>query len=149
LRDAVTAANLWAELGTDWLALDCELMPWSAKAQELLQTQYAAVGAVASQTLRDAVALLRQTEARLGESIPLAARYVTRADKTAQYIAAYRRYCWNVVSLDDLRLAPFHILASEGAYTSISLISGIWSRQQSCAQTLTRSFRKHNIGSSM
>jgi hypothetical protein len=32
----------------------------------------------------------------------------------ARYIAAYRRYCWPVSSLDDLKLAPFHLLASEG-----------------------------------
>jgi protein phosphatase len=31
-----------------------------------------------------------------------------------QYVDAYRRYCWDVASLDDLKLAPFHILASEG-----------------------------------
>lgn len=30
-------------------------------------------------------------------------------------MAAYRRYCWPVRSLADLRLAPFHLLASEGA----------------------------------
>ena len=42
-----TAAGLWEEFGTDWVCLDCELMPWSAKAQELLRTQYAAVGAAA------------------------------------------------------------------------------------------------------
>jgi 3' terminal RNA ribose 2'-O-methyltransferase Hen1 len=28
--------------------------------------------------------------------------------------AAYRRYCWPVQSIADLRLAPFHLLASEG-----------------------------------
>ena len=32
---------------TDWVVLDCELMPWSAKAQELLRNQYAPVGAAA------------------------------------------------------------------------------------------------------
>jgi protein phosphatase len=37
LRDAVEKVGLWAELGTEWLGLDCELMPWSAKAQELLR----------------------------------------------------------------------------------------------------------------
>jgi protein phosphatase len=31
-----------------------------------------------------------------------------------RYVDAYRRYCWPVKSLDDLRLAPFHVLASEG-----------------------------------
>jgi protein phosphatase len=32
-----------------------------------------------------------------------------------KYRAAYRRYCWPVNSLADYRLAPFHLLASEGA----------------------------------
>ena len=44
LQSAANAAGLWEELGTDWICLDCELMPWSAKAQELLQKQYAPVG---------------------------------------------------------------------------------------------------------
>jgi protein phosphatase len=34
---------------------------------------------------------------------------------TAGYVDAYRAYCWPVSSLDDLSLAPFHLLASEGA----------------------------------
>jgi protein phosphatase len=44
LQAAVNTSGLWDELETDWLCLDCELMPWSAKAQELLQKQYAPVG---------------------------------------------------------------------------------------------------------
>nr|WP_299746869.1 hypothetical protein [uncultured Tateyamaria sp.] len=41
-RDAtcVVVAGLWEELQTDWVLLDAELMPWSAKAQELLKRQY-------------------------------------------------------------------------------------------------------------
>ena len=31
---------------------------------------------------------------------------------------AYRRYCWTVESLADLKLAPFHLLASEGGVHS-------------------------------
>ena len=29
-------------------------------------------------------------------------------------MAAYRRYCWSVDSVSDLKLAPFHLLATEG-----------------------------------
>src|SRR5256885_16575395 len=29
------------------------------------------------------------------------------------YVASYRRYCWPVNSIQDLRIAPFHLLASE------------------------------------
>ena len=36
VRAAVDASGLWDELQTDWLCLDCELMPWSMKAQELI-----------------------------------------------------------------------------------------------------------------
>jgi len=31
-----------------------------------------------------------------------------------QYVEAYRGYCWPVKSVADLKLAPFHLLASEG-----------------------------------
>ncbi len=31
------------------------------------------------------------------------------------FVEAYRGYCWPVVSVDDLKLAPFHLLATEGA----------------------------------
>jgi protein phosphatase len=30
-------------------------------------------------------------------------------------VKTYRRYCWPVHSLDDLKVAPFHLLATEGA----------------------------------
>jgi protein phosphatase len=38
IRDAVTTAGVWDELATNWMVLDCELMPWSAKGQELLKS---------------------------------------------------------------------------------------------------------------
>jgi len=31
-----------------------------------------------------------------------------------RYIAAYRRYCWTVRDVNDLKIAPFHILATQG-----------------------------------
>jgi protein phosphatase len=44
VHGAVDAAGFWEQFHTDWICLDAELMPWSAKAQELLRQQYAAVG---------------------------------------------------------------------------------------------------------
>ncbi len=64
VREAVTRAGLWDEFQTDWICLDCELMPWSAKAQALLNEQYAPVGASADAMLGDAVELLKQAESR-------------------------------------------------------------------------------------
>ncbi len=43
LQEALTLANFWEQMETSWVCLDCELMPWSEKAQALLQDQYAAV----------------------------------------------------------------------------------------------------------
>jgi protein phosphatase len=34
--------------------------------------------------------------------------------RVAQYVDAYRRYCWPTEGLAGLKLAPFHLLASEG-----------------------------------
>lgn len=114
VKDAVTEADLWSELETDWICLDCELMPWSAKAQELLQHQYAAVGASATAALSEVLPLLRQAAERDSEVRTLGDRFASRLTMVRQYVQAYRQYCWPVSSVDDLKLAPFHVLAAEG-----------------------------------
>jgi protein phosphatase len=112
---AIAAAGLWAELGTDWLALDGELLPWSAKAGELLRGQYAPVGAAATATLAAETSVLAAAAARGVDVADLLQRSRRREDAAAKFVAAYRRYCWAVESVDDLRLAPFQVLAGEGS----------------------------------
>jgi protein phosphatase len=65
VRSALDAEDLWATLETAWVCLDCELLPWSAKAQELLRSQYAAVGAAGQASLPRVVASLVQAAGRL------------------------------------------------------------------------------------
>ncbi len=118
IREAMAAARFWDRFETTWACLDCELMPWSAKAQELLRTQYAAVGAAGSASLPTAVATLQQAAQRLaGPEKELAETAVSsfqqRHGQIDRFVAAYRNYCWPVNSLDDLKLAPFHLLATE------------------------------------
>jgi protein phosphatase len=113
VRAAVDTSGLWDELETDWLALDCELLPWSAKALELLKTQYAAVGASARAALAASVQGLEAGVGRGVEVEQLLARVQDRLRMSDQFVDAYRRYCWKVESVDDLSLAPFQILASE------------------------------------
>ena len=112
---AITQSGLWEELATDWVCVDCELMPWSAKAQELLKQQYAAVGAAASAALPPTVTALEQAASHTEGIEPLLDKYRARQEMASQFVASYRRYCWPVSGLADLRLAPFHLLASEGA----------------------------------
>ena len=112
---AVTAAGLWDEMRTDWLCLDCELMPWSAKAQELLRLQYAPAGAAGVRALDAAKSALDAPSARVDGLAELTQRTGARLDALTKYREAYRQYCWSVRSIDDLKLAPFHLLASESA----------------------------------
>jgi protein phosphatase len=114
IRDAAGRAGFWEEHETDWFILDCELMPWSAKAQELLRQQYAAVGTSSRAALSDTVALLKKTAAQNNEANDLLTRFQGRLEAAEKYVAAYRQYCWRVDSIADLRLAPFHLLATEG-----------------------------------
>jgi protein phosphatase len=114
-RAAMTASGMWEELSTDWACLDTELMPWSAKAQELLREQYAAVGAAARAALPATIDVLERTAHRVNGTDQLVERYRRRLEAISAYVEAYGRYCWPVKSVEDLRVAPFHLLASEGA----------------------------------
>ena len=119
LRSALDATAFWDEFSTDWAVLDCELMPWSAKAQELLKSQYAAVGSAANGALPAVLQSLTAASDRLqGEESHLLdglrERFTQRRQAAEQFVDAYRYYCWKVESVADYRLAPFHLLATEG-----------------------------------
>ena len=114
VHQGISDAGLWDELETDWVVLDSEIMPWSLKAQELLREQYAAVGAAARNGLTVAESLLRQTAARGIEVADALVGVEERLGLVQLYNDAYARYCWQVESLADIQLAPFHLLASEG-----------------------------------
>lgn len=118
IQDALGVANFWSELATDWACLDCELMPWSAKAQELLRQQYAAVGAAGLPATRQAVDMIEKAAQRLADEentfSVLRDRYRAKHEQIDLFVKSYRNYCWPVQSIEDLKLAPFHLLATEG-----------------------------------
>ena len=121
--------NFWEDFGTDFVVLDTELMPWSAKAQGLLENQYAPVGICGKMGLAASVEALeyactRQNDAyevaayTSGQNVDLNAvleNYKQKADAVDGYINAYREYCWTVEGVNNIRIAPFHVLATEGA----------------------------------
>lgn len=111
---AIEKANLWRDLATDRMTLDCEIMPWSAKGLDLLRNQYARVGAAAGAAIPATIAALTQAQARglaLDEKL---AAWHKRAENLDKYRRAYGTYCWATDGLQGLRVAPFHILATEG-----------------------------------
>jgi protein phosphatase len=111
VQTALSEAGFWEEFQSSWFCLDCELMPWSAKARELIQRQYAAVGVAGVSSLAAVVQATQQSPA----ARDLTQVYQLRLESLRKYRDAYRQYCWPVNSLADYRLAPFHLLASEGA----------------------------------
>lgn len=114
LDAALTSCGLWETIASDWIILDCELMPWSAKAQELLREQYAPTGAAASAVLKAAEQLL-QVAGERGVDVKTEAESVrSRRLDSERFVAAYSQYCWPVESIADYRIAPFHVLAFEG-----------------------------------
>ena len=130
MANALSASKFWDAFSTKWVCLDCELMPWSEKARDLIKSQYAAVGAAATASLGAATDTLEKTLGRtdleMGFELPpksgnrefdlpkLLGKIESRKRSVERYIKAYGQYCWPVHSVTDLKLAPFHILATEG-----------------------------------
>jgi protein phosphatase len=121
-RDVVDKAGLFEELGTSWVLLDAEILPWSVKAGQLLRDQYAATGAAARAALPAAVSALSlfaaretSTPAVTSAATELLDRTRARLSNADAFVAAYRRYCWDTSGLDGVRVAPFQLLATDGA----------------------------------
>jgi protein phosphatase len=88
-------------------------MPWSAKAQELLRRQYGPTVAAAKASaavLLEAIGEGRQIEG-LDTLRAAASARLANATEMERTIAGY---CWDAVSADDYRIAPFHLLVAEG-----------------------------------
>ena len=113
-RLRAAAAPLFESLETDWLALDCELLPWSAKATELIKSQYASVSAAARHALPGALESLAKATARGLDVTDLAARARQRLANAVAFRDAYAAYCRPARGPDGITLAPFQILAAQG-----------------------------------
>jgi len=112
LRAACTP--LFDSLDTDWLVLDAELLPWSAKAMGLVREQYASVGAAAHHALPAAATVLATAAARGLDVADLAARTARRTASAEAFRDVYAAYCRPTDGLDGITLAPFQVLAAEG-----------------------------------
>jgi protein phosphatase len=115
VREALERHGFWERFQTTWVCLDCELMPWSAKALELVRQQYASVGTAARVGLGEAVSALQLAVTRGVDVGALLEQHKVRLDLADRFAQAYRHYCWPVESLRDIRIAPFHVMATEGA----------------------------------
>ena len=114
----IERSGLWNQLNSDWLLLDCELLPWSFKAEPLIKRQYAATAHAGNAMLTAAIQSLSQQRGRHAELEQLHVKLQNRLDCITSYQDVYGRYSWEVKSVGDLKLAAFHLLASEAAVHS-------------------------------
>jgi protein phosphatase len=115
VNKALTKSAFWEKHNTDWVCLDTELMPWSAKAQSLLKDQYASVGTAAQNSLSQVEQTLQKAIDRgIDGAKQSLEKFSYKKGAISKYVQAYRNYCWEVKSVEDYKLAPFHILATEG-----------------------------------
>ncbi|TDL45580.1 polynucleotide kinase-phosphatase [Microbacterium oleivorans] len=109
LDAAIERAGLWDELGSSWVLLDAEILPWSLKAGDLIRDLYASVAAAAETATDAAGAVLARAAASGIDVSALASRNRARAEGARGFRAAYRRY---VGDESDARIAPFQVLAA-------------------------------------
>ena len=115
VRRAADRCGLWGALDTGWLCLDCELMPWSAKAADLIRSRYESVADASRLGLDRTLAALEGAKAHGSDTVELLQRFRHKADMAKDYAEVVGRYNWAVDTVDDLKLAPFHLLATEAA----------------------------------
>ncbi|WP_298344747.1 polynucleotide kinase-phosphatase [Ferrimicrobium sp.] len=115
VRAGIEAAGLWDQLATEWLILDCEILPWSFKTEDLMRRQYAVVGAAAARSLGREKEVLEAVAARGMDVAHAIEQLNRRIGHVENFAKVYQHYSWPVRSLDDLQLAPFQILAGEGS----------------------------------
>jgi protein phosphatase len=84
----------------------------------LIDEQYRPVGEAGLAGTAAAAKIAEQAAARGVDTGELAARLKSRAANAAAYDAARRRYARPARGIEDLRLAPFHVMASQGAVHS-------------------------------
>ncbi len=99
-------------LGSDWLILDAELLPWNIKGERLIREQFAEV-AVAGGSEADVLATeLARATARGLDLGALSDRCERDRRNRAAFTAAYSRYVDADAGIDDVRIAPFEVLAA-------------------------------------
>lgn len=117
LHKALTEANIWERLNTTWILLDTEIMPWNFKGEYgLIVKQYADIGCSGKNTLHKSKTSIDNyvsTKDKPSDNIlNLKKLYDERYSCIEKYIDSYSNYIWKINSFKDLKIAPFHILAT-------------------------------------
>lgn len=108
LHAELVAKNYFEKMGTDFVLLDAEILPWNLKAQSLIDKQYAHV---AEHALMDRQKLATKLQTTLVDVADWQKQYKELLRNAVRFDAVYQNYCWSVDDLSSIQVAPFHILA--------------------------------------
>ncbi len=111
LNQALLANHYFESNNTEFVLLDAEIMPWNLKAKELISSQYAHV---AENAILDRTLLTEKLKKAAGEKeefIDWLNEYEEKLENAHIFREVFQKYCWNVEDVNNIQIAPFHILA--------------------------------------
>lgn len=113
LHAELIAKNYFETHDTSFVLMDAEILPWNLKAQSLIDKQYAAV---AEHARMDRDALVKKLAATTQVDVShWLSQYEEKRQNAEKFEAAFNNYCWPTNDLNDIQIAPFHILAHSDA----------------------------------
>lgn len=109
LTDELKEKNYFEVYNTDFVLLDAEIMPWNLKAKELIRKQYAHVSETAMLDRSKLVEKL--TTAHYTDVSDWLMEYKDKLKNAEVFKEVFQKYCWSVDGLEEIQIAPFHVLA--------------------------------------
>lgn len=110
IQSSLKRTDYFDKYETDFVLLDCEIMPWNLKAQDLINKQY---NLVAESAILDRMILDKELNEALVENHWLKENQ-EKLERAESFQKVYEKYCWEVSDIDRIVIAPFHILAHSG-----------------------------------
>lgn len=103
--------NYFEKHSTDYVLLDAEIMPWNLKAKELIRSQYAHVS---ENAILDRSCLLKKMSDSDIDVNGWLSEYEAKLMNAKVFKEVFQKYCWNIDGLEEIQIAPFHVLAHSG-----------------------------------
>lgn len=111
INKALITSNYFEKYNTEFILLDAEIMPWNLKAKELINNQYAHVS---ENAMLDRSLLKNKIESAVSEHKEISIwlrEYEQKLHNARVFKEVFQKYCWEIHAIDQIQIAPFHILA--------------------------------------
>lgn len=105
LRQGLSRAKVWEKLATDWVCLDGEFLPWTLKAERLLEDAHGEVLQTGVGANRELLWALQ----RMDVDVDAVRERLERYERYGKMLQKYR-----LEGRSPMRFAPFHVVATEG-----------------------------------